>query len=374
MSKASPPGNAAVHRAALTQAGPSSRASRSMLLGLSQIFSDDIAIDLGTANTLVYVAGKGIVIDEPSAVAVLSRNGSREVVAVGARAKAMAGRAPADVEIIRPLRDGVIADFIATEQMLRVFISRTRRRFGFRRPRIIICVPAGATPVERRAVYESAISAGGRRVLLIEEPVAASIGAGIRIDESSGSMVVDIGGGTTDIAVMLGGGVIQTRSLRCAGNAMDEAIIRYVRRRHRLLIGEASAERIKIEAGSASRSAEGRAVEVHIRGRDVESGTHKTVVLGPRDVADALDQPIEQMADLVRGSLEDLPPDLAADVCARGIYLTGGGALLDQLNLELERRVGAAFVVPERAMHCVIAGTAAVLENLASRERLLIKM
>jgi rod shape-determining protein MreB len=345
-----------------------------MLLGLSQIFSDDIAIDLGTANTLVYVAGKGIVIDEPSAVAVLSRNGSREVVAVGARAKAMAGRAPADVEIIRPLRDGVIADFIATEQMLRVFISRTRRRFGFRRPRIIICVPAGATPVERRAVYESAISAGGRRVLLIEEPVAASIGAGIRIDESSGSMVVDIGGGTTDIAVMLGGGVIQTRSLRCAGNAMDEAIIRYVRRRHRLLIGEASAERIKIEAGSASRSAEGRAVEVHIRGRDVESGTHKTVVLGPRDVADALDQPIEQMADLVRGSLEDLPPDLAADVCARGIYLTGGGALLDQLNLELERRVGAAFVVPERAMHCVIAGTAAVLENLASRERLLIKM
>lgn len=343
-----------------------------MQIGLSQIFSDDIAIDLGTANTLVYVAGKGIVIDEPSAVAVLNRNGGREVIAVGTRAKAMAGRAPADVEIIRPMRDGVIADFIATEQMLRVFISRTRRRFGFRRPRIIICVPAGATPVERRAVYEAAVAAGGRRVLLIEEPVAASLGAGVKVDDAAGSMVVDIGGGTTDIAVLSLGAVIKTRSIRCAGNAMDEAIIRYVRRRHRLLIGEASAERIKVEAGCGSRSVEGRAVEVHIRGRDVESGQRKNVILGPHDVAEALDQPIEEMADLVRRSLEDLPAELAANVCDLGICLTGGGALLDRLDVELERRVGAPFVVPEKPMQCVITGTAAVLENLADREHLLL--
>jgi rod shape-determining protein MreB len=225
--------------------------------GVNSVLSDDIAIDLGTANTLVHVAGKGIVIDEPSVVALRSRGGVREVLAVGHKAKMMLGRTPESIETIRPLRDGVIADFIATEEMLRQFIKRTKSMLGFVRPRILICVPAGATPVERRAVYETALSAGARKAYLIEEPVAAAIGAGLPVDEPTGSMVVDIGGGTTDIAVLSLGGVVQARSLRCAGNAMDEAIIRFVRRNHQLLIGEPNAERIKVEAGSASREING---------------------------------------------------------------------------------------------------------------------
>ena len=222
-----------------------------MLQGVSRTFSDDIAIDLGTANTLVHVVGRGIIIDESSVVAVLVRGGTREVLAVGLRAKAMLGRTPEPIELVRPMRDGVIADFIATEEMLRQFISRAKTMLGFRRPRILICVPAGATPVERRAVYETAVSAGARKVYLIEEPVAAALGAGLPIDGPSAFMVVDIGGGTTDIAVLSRGNVVQARSLRVAGNAMDEAIMRYIRRKHGLVIGEANAERVKIEAGTA---------------------------------------------------------------------------------------------------------------------------
>ena len=359
-----------------------------MRLGVSGVFSDDIAIDLGTANTLVHVAGKGIVIDEPSVVAIRSRNGTREVLAVGAKAKAMLGRTPESMETIRPLRDGVIADFIATEQMLRHFIARTRRTFDFRRPRIAICVPAGATPVERRAVYETALTAGARRVYLIEEPVAASLGAGLPIDDPAGTMVVDIGGGTTDIAVLSLGGVVLARSFRVAGNAMDEAIIRHVRRSHQLLIGEGNAERIKIEAGTASSSvssssvssssvtspnANGRDAEIHIRGRDLRLGRPKSIVLGPQDIADALEQPVEELAEFIMRALEDLPPDVSTDVCERGICLTGGGALLHNLDVELERRVGVSFIVPERPTHCVINGTAAVLQDFAAREHLLIK-
>ena len=337
------------------------------------MFSDDIAIDLGTANTLVHVAGRGIIIDEPSVVAIRARNGTREVLAVGKRAKAMLGRTPESIETIRPLRDGVIADFIATEEMLRHFIAKTRRALGFIRPRIIICVPAGATPVERRAVYETAMSAGARRVFLIEEPVAASLGAGLPIDEPAGSMVVDIGGGTTDIAVLSLGGVVQARSLRCAGNAMDEAIIRYVRRNHQLLIGEANAERIKIEAGTAMHQPNGRAAEIHIRGRDLRLGRPKSIVLGPQDIAEALEPPLEELAEFIQRALEDLPPDVSTDICERGVHLTGGGALLDKLDQELQRRVGVKFIVPERPMHCVIKGTAAVLEQFSTREHLLIK-
>jgi rod shape-determining protein MreB and related proteins len=344
-----------------------------MRLGVSGVFSDDIAIDLGTANTLVHVAGKGIVIDEPSVVAIRSRNGTREVLAVGAKAKAMLGRTPESMETIRPLRDGVIADFIATEQMLRHFIGRTRRAFDFRRPRIAICVPAGATPVERRAVYETALTAGARRVFLIEEPVAASLGAGLPIDDPSGTMVVDIGGGTTDIAVLSLGGVVLARSFRCAGNTMDEAIVRYVRRSHQLLIGEGNAERIKIEAGTALHQANGRDAEIHIRGRDLRLGRPKSIVLGPQDIADALETPIEEMSEFIMRALEDLPPEVSTDVCERGIYLTGGGALLHNLDAELERRVGVSFIIPERPMHCVINGTAAVLQDFAAREHLLIK-
>ena len=344
-----------------------------MLLGVSSVFSDDIAIDLGTANTLVHVAGRGIIIDEPSVVAIRARNGTREVLAVGVKAKAMVGRTPESIETIRPLRDGVIADFIATEEMLRYFIARTKRTLGFRRPRIVICVPAGATPVERRAVYETAMSAGARRVFLIEEPVAASLGAGLPIDDPAGSMVVDIGGGTTDIAVLSLGGVVQARSLRCAGNAMDEAIIRYVRRNHQLLIGEANAERIKIEAGTAMHVANGRATEIHIRGRDLRLGRPKSIVLGPQDIADALEPAVDELSEFIQRALEDLPPDVSTDICERGVHLTGGGALLDKLDQELQRRVGVKFIVPERPMHCVIKGTAAVMEQFATREHLLIK-
>jgi rod shape-determining protein MreB len=344
-----------------------------MLTGVSRAFSDDIAIDLGTANTLVYVAGRGIIIDEPSVVAIKARNGTREVLAVGQKAKMMLGRTPESIETIRPLRDGVIADFIATEEMLRQFIGRAKTKYGFRRPRILICVPAGATSVERRAVYETAISAGARRALLVEEPVAAAFGAGLPIDEPHGSMVVDIGGGTTDIAVLSLGGVVQARSLRVAGNAMDEAIIRYVRRKHQLQIGEANAERIKIEAGTAVSQPNGRHTEIHIRGTDLRQRRPKTVVLGAHDIAEALEDPIEELSDFIQRAVEDLPPEVATDVCERGIYLTGGGSLLDRLDVELGRRVGVKFVVPESPMHCVIKGAAYLLDGAPQREHLLIR-
>lgn len=344
-----------------------------MVLGVTRAFSDDIAIDLGTANTLVHVAGRGVIIDEPSVVAVQNRGGVREVLAVGQKAKLMVGRTPESIETIRPLRDGVIADFIATEEMLRQFIKRAKRKMGFIRPRILICVPAGATPVERRAVYETAHSAGARKVYLIEEPVVAAIGAKLPIDEPSGSMVVDMGGGTTDIAVLSLGGVVQARSIRVAGNAMDEAIIRYVRRKHQLLIGEANAERIKIEVGSALLDATVAEAEVHIRGRDLRQGRPKSAILGPHDVAEALQDPLEELAEFVQRAIEELPPEVSTDIFERGVHMTGGGALLRHIDKELERRVGVKFIIPPRPMHCVIEGTAQVLETLSEREYLLIK-
>jgi rod shape-determining protein MreB len=344
-----------------------------MQLAVTSAFSDDIAIDLGTANTLVHVAGRGIIIDEPSVVAVRAHRGVREILAVGRKAKALIGRAPEALEIVRPLRDGVIADFVATEEMLRQFIKRTKTMLGFRRPRILICVPAGATPVERRAVYDTAVSVGARKVYLIAEPVAASLGAGLPIDEPGGAMVVDIGGGTTDIAVLWGGVIVSARTLRCAGNAMDEAIIRYVRHEHHLLIGEANAERIKIEAGTAQVTANGRAAEVHIRGRDLRKGWAKSAVLTPKDIAQALSDPIATMADFVQRALEDLPPDVLSDITRRSIHLTGGGALLDKLDVALTRRVGVKFHVQQNPMQCVVKGSAAVLAGLAERAHLLMR-
>ncbi len=344
-----------------------------MHLGVTSAFSDDVAIDLGTANTLVYVAGRGIIIDEPSVVAVRAHRGVREILAVGRKAKALIGRAPESLEIVRPLRDGVIADFVATEEMLRQFIKRTKSMLGFRRPRILICVPAGATPVERRAVYDTAVSLGARKVYLIAEPVAASLGAGLPIEEPGGAMVVDIGGGTTDIAVLSGGIIISARTLRCAGHAMDEAIVRYVRRTHQLLIGEASAERIKVEAGTAQASVNGRAAEVHIRGRDLRKGVAKSVVLTPKDVAEALSEPIETIADFVQRTLEELPPDVLSDITRRGINLTGGGALLDKIDVALTRRVGVKFHVQRNPMQCVVKGSAAVLAGLSEHAHLLMR-
>ncbi len=344
-----------------------------MRLGVSGVLSDDISIDLGTANTLVHVAGRGIVIDEPSVVAVRNRHGVRDVIEVGQKAKAMLGRTPDGIETIRPMRDGVIADFIATEEMLRRFIKSAKGMFGLRRPRILVSVPAAATPVERRAVYETALTAGARRVYLIEEPVAAALGAGLPVEEPAGSMVVDIGGGTTDIAVLSLGGVVQARSLRCAGNKMDEAIIRYVRRNHQLLIGEVNAERIKIEAGSASQAINGHHAEIHIRGRDLRQGKPKSIVLTPKDVAAALSAPVEELAEFVQRALEDLPPEVASDICESGVYLTGGGALLDKLDTELERRVGVKFKISELPLECVVRGSAMVLARLGDYEHLLIK-
>jgi len=341
--------------------------------GLKSVLSEDVAIDLGTANTLVYVAGKGVVIDEPSVVALRSRGGVREVLAVGHKAKMMLGRTPESIETIRPLRDGVIADFVATEEMLRHFIKQTKSMLGFVRPRILICVPAGATPVERRAVYETALSAGARKAFLIEEPVAAAIGAGLPVDEPVGSMVVDIGGGTSDIAVLSLGGVVQARSLRCAGNAMDEAIIRYVRKNHQLLIGEANAERIKMEAGSASMEVTDDTAEIVMRGRDLRTGQSKTVVLVPRNIAEALEPPVEEIAEFIQRAIEDLPPEIAGDVVQRGVYLSGGGAKLAYLDRELERRLGIPFHLPERPENCVIDGSAEILRTLKSREHLLVK-
>ncbi|MEO1543553.1 MAG: rod shape-determining protein [Pseudomonadota bacterium] len=340
---------------------------------MARFFSDDIAIDLGTANTLVYVVDRGIIIDEPSTVALRSINGSREILAVGKRAREMEGRTPENIETLRPMRDGVIADFIATEEMLRQFIQRAKTSTGFRRPRILICVPAGATPVERRAVYETAVSAGSRRVLLIEEPVAAAIGAGMPVERPMGSMVVDIGGGTTDIAVLSLSGVLQARSLRCAGNAMDEAIIRYVRRTHHLLIGERNAERIKTDAGAVQPGERDRGVEIHIRGRDVRQGRVKSVTLTSADVAEALSVPVEEIIDFVQRAVEDLPPDIASDICDHGLQLTGGGAKLHGLAPYMAECLGVPVTVPENPLHSVVLGSAKVLQELDDWEQLLIR-
>jgi rod shape-determining protein MreB len=334
-------------------------------------FSDDIAIDLGTANTLVHVVGRGIIIDEPSMVAVRTSSGEREMIAVGDEAARLIGLTPEPMEALRPLRDGVIADFVATEFMLRQFIRRTRSKLNFRRPRILISVPAGATPVERRAVTETARYAGARAVHLIAEPVAALRGAGVPVGEAAGCMVVDIGGGTTDIAIVSYGKLIASRSLRCAGNAMDEAIIRYVRRRHQLIIGEANAERIKIEAGTATARANGVDVDIRIRGRDLKRGRLKSVVLGPPHVAEALEDPIGEIAEFAQRAIEDMPAEIAAAIYERGIKLTGGGALLDRLDHELSSRVGVGFTLAQDPVRCVIKGTAQVLEQLADNDHLL---
>jgi rod shape-determining protein MreB len=340
---------------------------------MASAFSDDIAIDLGTANTLVHVAGRGIIIDEPSVVAVRPYRGVREILAVGRRATTLIGRSPESLELLRPLRDGVIADFVATEEMLRQFIKRSKSMLRFRRPRILICVPAAATPVERRAVHDTAASLGARKVYLIAEPVAASLGAGLPIGEAGGAMVLDIGGGTSDIAVISGSVIIAARTLRCAGNAFDDAIIRYVRREHQLLIGEANAERIKVEAGTADARPNGRAAEVHLRGRDLRMGRPKSVVLSPKDIAEALREPVESLADFVQRSFEELPPDVLSDIMHRGVHMTGGGSLLKNLDRALSRRVGVKFHVQRNPMQCVVKGSAAVLARLDAHAHLLMR-
>ena len=336
--------------------------------------SKDMAIDLGTANTLVYVPGRGIVLDEPSVVAVTqARDGERKVIAVGHEAKTMLGRTPSKIETIQPLRDGVIADFAAAEEMIKHFIRRVQKRSFFSSPVIMICVPASATPVERRAVHEAGLSAGGRRVYLIEEPVAAAIGAGLPISETRGSMIVDIGGGTTDIAVLSMGEVIYSHSIRTAGNAMDEAIVNYVRFKHHLLIGSATAEAIKKESGSALAKTNGERVTIHMKGRDLQRGFPTEILLEPQDIAEALSLPIQQIVGGIRQALADVPPELVADLCNSGIYLTGGGALLERLDLRLAQETGVKFKIAEDPLRCVARGTGMVLEQLDAMAHLLIK-
>jgi rod shape-determining protein MreB and related proteins len=345
-----------------------------MFSQVSGFVSRDMAIDLGTANTLVYVPGRGIVLDEPSVVAVTqARDGERKVIAVGREAKTMLGRTPSKIETIQPLRDGVIADFAAAEEMIKHFIRRVQRRSLFSSPRIMICVPASATPVERRAVHEAGLSAGARRVYLIEEPVAAAIGAGLPITETRGSMIVDIGGGTTDIAVLSMGEVIYSHSIRTAGNAMDEAIVNYVRFKHHLLIGSASAEQVKKEQGSALAKANGERVTIHMKGRDLQRGFPTEITLEPHDIAEALSLPIQQIVGGIRQALADVPPELVADLCDSGIYLTGGGALLDRLDVRLAQETGVKFKIAEDPLRCVVRGTGMALEQLDSMAHLLIK-
>ncbi|MCY4408718.1 MAG: rod shape-determining protein, partial [Rhodospirillaceae bacterium] len=305
-----------------------------------RLVSADMAIDLGTANTLVYVKSQGIVLDEPSVVAFVNRRGRKRVLAVGNEAKRMLGRTPGNIKAVRPLRDGVIADFEVAEDMIKHFIRRVHNRRSLVSPRIVICVPSGATAVERRAIRESAESAGARRVFLIEEPMAAAIGANLPVTEPTGSMVVDVGGGTTEVAVLALGGIVYMRSVRVGGDKMDESIIAYVRRTHNLLLGESSAERIKEELGSACPPEDGDGESVNIKGRDLMNGVPKEIVLSQRQISESLAEPVGAIIDAVKAGLENTAPELAADIVDKGIVLTGGGALLGNLDYVLRQATG----------------------------------
>ncbi|MCL4160440.1 UNVERIFIED_CONTAM: hypothetical protein GTU68_036599 [Idotea baltica] len=342
-----------------------------MLSGLLGLLSADLAIDLGTANTLVYSKGKGIVLNEPSVVAISEIDGQREVVAVGHEAKVMLGRTPGNIKAIRPLRDGVIADFEVAEEMIKYFIRKVHKRRSFVSPQIVVCVPSGATAVERRAIQESAYASGARNVFLIEEPMAAALGANLPVSEPVGSLVVDIGGGTTEVAVLSLGGIVYSRSIRVGGDKMDEAIVNYVRRNHSLLLGEASAERIKHAVGAAISTANGHGVAIDIRGRDIVHGVPKEITIGQAAIADALAEPVSQIVDAVITALESTPPELAADIVDHGLVLTGGGALLSNLDVVLRKSTGLPVTVAKDALVCVAQGTGLALENIKTMKHLL---
>ena len=331
------------------------------LLGL---FSNDLAIDLGTANTLVYVKGEGIVCNEPSVVAVQKDNrGSRRVLAVGAEAKRMLGRTPGNINAIRPLKDGVIADFEITEAMLRYFIQKIHNRKTLVRPRIIICVPFGVTEVEKRAVRESAESAGAREVYLVEEPMAAAIGAGLPITEPTGNMIVDIGGGTTEVAVISLAGIVFSKSIRVGGDKMDEAIVQYVKRKYNLLVGERTAELVKITIGSAYPGDEIQTME--IKGRDLVAGVPKTVEITDEEIRESIVEPINAIVEAVRIGLERTPPELASDIVDKGIVLAGGGALLRNLDTLLRDQTGLPVMLADEPLEAVVMGAGKVLDELS---------
>jgi rod shape-determining protein MreB len=330
-----------------------------VLLGAFSIFSNDLAIDLGTANTCVFARGAGIVLNEPSIVAV--NNISNRIEAVGSEAKEMLGRTPGSITAIRPMRDGVIADFDAAEKMLGYFIRKSHGRKRFIRPRLVIGVPSEITQVERRAVKDSAYRAKASEVHLVEEGMAAAIGAGLPITEASGNMIVDIGGGTTDIAVVSLAGIVYSKSVRIAGNAMDEAIAQYVKREHDLLIGERTAEQIKITLGSAAPLFPPK--EMEVKGRHVLEGKPKSVILNDQEVREALAEPVRQIIRAVRDALERIPPELSADVCDRGIVLSGGGALLQNLDERLRGETGLPVQVAEDPLSSVVLGVGKMLSD-----------
>ncbi len=328
------------------------------------MFSNDLAIDLGTANTLVFMKGKGIVVSEPSVVAVKTGPaGQRKVLAVGADAKAMLGRTPGSIVAIRPIKDGVIADFDHTEEMLRYFIRKVHNRKNLVRPRIVICVPSGITQVEKRAVRESAESAGAREVYLIEEPMAAAIGAGLPITEASGNMIVDIGGGTTEVAVISLAGIVYAQSVRVGGDKMDESIVHYMKRKYNMLIGERTAESVKIGIGNVYKVND-EVQTMDIKGRDLVSGTPKTMEINSDEIREAMTEPVNSIVEAVRISLEQTPPELAADIVDKGIVLAGGGAHLKNIDVLLSEETGLPVVIAEDPLSSVVIGSGMVLDQL----------
>jgi rod shape-determining protein MreB len=327
---------------------------------LTKIWSQDMAIDLGTANTLVVLKGQGVVLNEPSVVAVVDNKGKKSVLAVGDEAKTMLGRTPGNISAIRPLKNGVIADFIVTEEMIKHFIKKVHKKRTFANPRILICVPTGSTPVERKAIQDSALAAGARRVQLIEEPIAAAIGAGLPISEATGSMVVDIGGGTTEVAVLSLGGVVYSNSLRIAGDSMDQALQSYMRKEYNLMIGDSTAEKIKKEIGTAVASSNNT---YPVKGRDIRSGTPKEVNITEEDSAEALDVILTEIVNGIKDALENTPPELSADLVDMGLTLTGGGSLLKNIDKRFSRETGLPVHIADDPLACVAIGTGKALDQ-----------
>ncbi|MDR3151512.1 MAG: rod shape-determining protein [Holosporaceae bacterium] len=342
-----------------------------MFSTLRGLLSSDIGIDLGTANTLVYVRGKGILLNEPSVVALAESNGKKHVMAVGEEAKLMVGRTPGNITAIRPLKDGVIADFDVAESMIKHFIRKAHNRRSFVSPQIVICIPRGSTAVERRAIQESAEGAGARRVFLIEEPMAAAIGAGLPVTEPTGSMVVDIGGGTTEVAVLSLGGIVYGNSVRVGGDKMDETIINYIRKHHNLLVGDTTAEKIKKEIGSAIHPAKGEGKTMSIKGRDLINGVPKEIKISEHHIVDSLMEPVSAIVETVKFALENTPPELSADIVDKGIVMTGGGSLLNRLDELVRNKTGLPVSIAEDPLTCVVMGTGKVLEELDVLKKLL---
>ena len=340
---------------------------------IKKVWSQDMAIDLGTANTLVVVKGQGVVLNEPSVVAIVDQAGKKQVLAVGDEAKTMLGRTPGNIQAIRPLRDGVIADFIVTEEMIKHFIKKVHKGSTFANPRILICVPTGSTPVERKAIQDSALAAGARRVQLIEEPIAAAIGANLPISEATGSMVVDIGGGTTEIAVIALAGIVCEKSLKVAGDMLTNDIVYYMRTKHNLYIGDRTAEKIKIEVGSVTESLDDPPEDMHVQGRDLLSGKPKEKVISYIEVAKAIDKSIIRIEDSIMETLSQTPPELAADIYNTGIYLAGGGALLRGLDERLSKKTDLPVYIAEDPLQAVVRGTGIALKNIEKFKSVLIK-